>query len=67
MAGLRYLALTEAQWGRLLERDALPPALAVARLAGGDATDERLRAWSGRFVPAGGEPLHMYGTLEAGK
>ncbi|GAA2093884.1 hypothetical protein GCM10009759_20900 [Kitasatospora saccharophila] len=67
LAGLRYLALTEAQWGRLLERDALPPALAVARLAGGDATDERLRAWSGRFVPAGGEPLHMYGTLEAGK
>ncbi|MFC8721698.1 SMI1/KNR4 family protein [Kitasatospora sp. NPDC057198] len=67
LAGLRYLALTDAQWAQLLERHALPPALAVARLAGGDATNERLRAWAGRFAPAGGEPLHVHGTLEVEK
>ncbi|MDR3036735.1 MAG: SMI1/KNR4 family protein [Kitasatospora sp.] len=67
LAGLRYLALTDAQWTELLERDALPPALAVARLAGGDATDERLRAWAGRFAPAEGEPQHIRGTLAAGE
>ncbi|WP_051817768.1 SMI1/KNR4 family protein [Kitasatospora sp. NRRL B-11411] len=66
LAGLRYLALTDAQWAELLQRGALPPALAVARLADGSGTAAELRAWADRFAPAEGEPCHVSGTLAVG-
>ncbi|PJE95792.1 hypothetical protein CUT44_21280 [Streptomyces carminius] len=39
LAGLRYLALTRRQWDALLDRRAVPPALAAVRLAGDPAGD----------------------------
>ncbi|MEE1942826.1 SMI1/KNR4 family protein [Streptomyces sp. TRM 70361] len=39
LAGLRYLALARRQWDALLDRRAVPPALAAVRLAGDPAGD----------------------------
>ncbi|MFF4342605.1 SMI1/KNR4 family protein [Kitasatospora sp. NPDC001540] len=64
--GLRYLALTGAQWAELLARGALPPALAVARLADGTGSAAELRAWADRFDPAEGEPWRVNGTAAVG-
>ncbi|MFD0562202.1 hypothetical protein ACFQ2M_09360 [Kitasatospora saccharophila] len=63
MAGLRYLALTEAQWGRLLERDALPPALVAARSVGARVSEE----WAARLGHPAGESYRVEGVIAGGE
>ncbi|WP_188307615.1 hypothetical protein [Streptomyces sp. CBMA123] len=47
----------------LLERDAVPPALAAARLAERDVSRARALSWAARLGLPAGEPLSAGGTL----
>lgn len=62
LKGLRLLVLQDAQWDFLMERDCVPPALAVSRIGGVDLAGAVARASS--LLPRPVEQLRIAGTLD---
>ncbi|WP_067489344.1 SMI1/KNR4 family protein [Actinomadura hibisca] len=63
LPGLRYLALTAAQWTAVLDAGQAPPALAAACLAGEETTLEQALAWAARLGLDTGDAIRITGTV----
>ncbi|MFJ8882415.1 SMI1/KNR4 family protein [Streptomyces sp. NPDC102402] len=64
LEGLRYLALTRAQWGTLLNEGGAPPALAAGCLTDSDSTLDEALALAARLGLETGAAFRLTGSLE---